>query len=235
VRRFTKRSRRRRATWLTVGGVVIALGGVLAIAVYSPLLALREITVDGTTRLNADEVRSAVDAQLGTPLALLDLGAIRDDLEAFPLIRSYVTETVPPNTLRIHIVEREPVGIVANGGEFEQVDPAGVVIASSPERPDLPLIEAGENGNSGAAFDSAVEVLLAMPDSVSTQVDTITARTADDVGLTLKGTAPRVVWGSADDSELKARTLAVMLARPECAPLPVIDVSAPLAPICGPN
>ena len=60
-------------------------------AVYSPILALRTITVDGTSRIDAVEVQTAVDGQLGTPLALLDYDAITKDLTVFPLIRSYVT------------------------------------------------------------------------------------------------------------------------------------------------
>ena len=235
VRRFTRRTRRRRATWVTVSAIFGVLAVVLAVAVYSPILALREITIDGTSRINQEDLQEAVGDQLGTPLALIDFSAIRSELSAFPLIRSYVTETVPPNTLRIHIVEREPIGVISSGSNFDQVDPAGVVVASSSERPELPLITMGDEGVESRAFTSAVEVLLAMPESVRVQVDTITANTADDVGITLRGTSPRVVWGSADNSEEKATVLTLMLARPECGTQPVIDVSAPMAPICGPN
>ncbi|MCU1403957.1 MAG: FtsQ-type protein [Glaciihabitans sp.] len=207
----------------------------LAVAIYSPILALREITIDGTTRVSQQDVQAAVDSQLGTPLALLDFDKIRSELAAFPLIRSYVTETVPPNTLRIHIVEREPIAALVNGSSFDLVDPAGVVIASTTDRSGIPVLDAGADGITGTGFTSAVEVLLAMPDSVIARIDTITARTADDVGLTLRDSTLRVVWGSADDSELKAQDLERLLALPDCTALPVIDVSAPLAPICGPN
>jgi cell division protein FtsQ len=235
VRRFTRRTRRRRATWVTVMAIVGALAVVLAVAVYSPILALREITIDGTSRIDQADLQEAVGDQLGTPLALINFSDIRSELSAFPLIRSYVTETVPPNTLRIHIVEREPIGVVSRGNNFDQVDPAGVVVASSSDRPELPLITMGDGGVDSRAFTSAVEVLLAMPDTVRSQVDTITANTADDVGITLRGTSPRVIWGSADNSEEKATVLTLMLGRPECGAQPVIDVSAPMAPICGPN
>lgn len=191
--------------------------------------------MDGTSKVSESAVVAALDGQVGTPLALIDFDAIKGELKQFPLIRSYVTETVPPNTLRIHIVEREPIATLQRGAKFDQVDPAGVVISSSPERPELPLIDIGARSIESAAFTSAVAVLLAMPDPVVAQVDTITAKTADDVMLTFREATPRVLWGSARDSELKAQVLAVMLARPECAPQAVIDVSAPLAPICGPE
>ena len=215
VRRFTRRSRRRRATWVTVAAVVGILGAVLAVAIFSPILALREITVDGTAQVDESEVRAAVDGQLGVPLALLDFGRIEDELTEFSLIRSYVTETVPPNTLRIHVVERQAIATIQNDGGFDQIDAAGVVMSSSPER---------------------AAVLLAMPEGVRSRVDTVTARTADDVGLKLVGTAQKVIWGSADASELKATVLDIMLTkRPECLARAVIDVSAPRTPICGPK
>lgn len=232
VRRFTKRTRHRRAAWVTFASVVAVLGIVLAVAVYSPILALREITVDGTNRVSTEEVTAALDDQLGTPLALVDFGQIRSELAAFPLIRSYVTETVPPNTLRIHIVEREAIGAVERQGSFDQVDPAGVVVASSSERPAGPLISVTDSGTDSPAFSSAVEVLLAMPQTVLDRIDVISAKTADDVRITLRDTGATVAWGSADDSELKGQVLARMLERPECAGQ-VVDVTAPLAPICG--
>lgn len=234
VRRFTKRTRHRRAAWVTFASILVVLGVVLAVAVYSPILALREITVDGTNRVSTEEVTAALDDQLGTPLALVDFGQIRSELAAFPLIRSYVTETVPPNTLRIHIVEREAIGAVERQGSFDQVDPAGVVVASSSERPAGPLISASDAGTDSPAFSSAVEVLLAMPQAVLDRIDVISARTADDVRITLRDTGATVAWGSADDSELKGQVLARMLERPECAGQ-VVDVTAPLAPICGPE
>ena len=234
VRRFTRRARHRRAAWLSVGAVVVLLGGLLAVAVYSPLLALREIRIVGTARVDAAQLRDAIDGQLGTPLALLDHKVLRDELGAFPLIRSYVTELVPPGTLIVSIVERQPVGALAAGGAFEVVDPAGIVVESAAERPaGVPLIDVGAQGSKADGFAAVVEVLLALPEAVRTQVDSATATTKDDVTLTLAGTANRVVWGSADRSDLKARVLAQLMAAQPGATLEY-DVSAPLSPVVRP-
>ena len=96
-------------------GVLVTLAALVVTAVYSPILALRTITVDGTSRVSAEQVTAAVDEQIGTPLALIDYGKITNQLGAFPLIRSYVTETIPPSTLIIHVVERTPVGAILVG------------------------------------------------------------------------------------------------------------------------
>ena len=214
MRRFTRRSRRRRITWLVSGALVLTMVGLVAVAVFSPLLALREIRVDGTSRLSSLDIVEAVDGQLDTPLALLDMGKMTRQLGEFPLIRSFVTETVPPGTLVIHIVERQAIGSLQVPGGFSLVDPAGVEIERSVERiAGVPLIDTGGADASSEAFTAAIEVLVAMPDSVVSQLDTISARTRDDVVITLVSGGARIVWGSADDSAYKARVLQAALSK----------------------
>lgn len=213
-RRFTRRSRRRRITWMVTVGIVIVMLGLVAVAVFSPLLALREIRVDGTARLSAPAIAAAIDGQKGTPLALIDMKRMTDELAKFPLIRSFVTETIPPDTLAIHIVERQPIGSISSPGGYSLVDPAGVEIEKSTERiAGVPLIDTGGAGASSPAFTAAVEVLVVMPESVLSQLDTISARTRDDVTITLASSGTRIVWGSADNSVYKARVLAAALAK----------------------
>lgn len=228
VKRFTRRARRRRTGWFIAGLLVIAVGGLVAIAVFSPLLALRTITVDGTSRLSSATLEKAVDGQLGTPLALLNYSKITADLAPFTLIRSYATEIVPPGTLVIHVVERAPIGAIQGANSFDLVDPAGVTIDSSKTRPTgYPLIQLGNGALDGPGYASMAQVLLALPPAVLTKVDTITAQTHDDVTLTLSGSNQRVVWGSSDDSDAKAQVLAELIALHSGSGGGEYDVSAP--------
>lgn len=228
VKRFTRRARRRRTGWFVAILTVLAIAGIVVVAVFSPLLALRTITVDGTSRLSAPALQKAVDGQLGTPLALLNYGIITKDLAPFHLIRSYVTEIVPPDTLVIHIVERTPIGAIQNAHDFDLVDPAGVTVASSKTRPaGYPLIQLGTGTIHGAGYASMAQVLLALPTSVLSKVDTITAQTHDDVTLTLSGSSQRVVWGSSDGSDAKAHVLADLIALHASSGPGEYDVSAP--------
>jgi cell division protein FtsQ len=228
VKRFTRRARRRRTGWFLAILTVLAVGGLVAIAVFSPLLALRTITVDGTSRLDSGTLEKAVDGQLGTPLALLDYGRITRDLAPFSLIRSYATEIVPPDTLVIHVVERTPIGTIQGASSFDLVDPAGVTVQTTKTRPaGYPLIQLGNGGVEGPGYASMAQVLLALPPAVLTKVDTITAQTHDDVTLTLTGSNQRVVWGSSDDSDAKARVLADLIALHAGSGAGEYDVSAP--------
>ncbi len=236
VRRFTRRSRQRRVTWL-VGVLSLAVMAALVTgAVYSPLLSLTTITVEGASRVSAASVRAAVGPQLGMPLALLDFGKITRSLSKFPLIRSFVTEIVPPNTLVIRIAERAPIGTVLTPAGFIVVDPAGVVIDTVPDRPPgLPLIELGTASKDSVAFTAAVAVLLALPANLLPQVDTVSALTKDNVMFVLTGVGQSVVWGSAEQSALKARVLAELVKLQDPGTAVTFDVSAPTRPVVGPG
>ena len=235
TRRFTRQARRRRITGLVIGGISVLLLAVLAVAVFSPILALKTIKIEGASAVNTADVRSVLDDQLGTPLALLDTGKIDRDLSQFTLIRSYVTEVVPPNTLVVRIVERQAIGALPDGSTFDLVDPAGVVLKTSPTRAGLPIIDIGSAKAGSPAFDAAVKVLLALPAAIAGKVETVSASTLDNVNLTLTGDHHTVVWGSADGSEQKATTLADLLNTRTCRSKPVINVTAPLNGACGPG
>lgn len=232
VRRFTRRARTRRGVILASVLTVLALVVGMIVAVFSPLLSLDEITVTGTNRVDPAEVRKALDDQLGTPLALVDFNRITEELGRFPLVRSYTAESVPPHTLVITIVERQPIGLVNDGSAFAVVDPAGIVVESVSARPEgLPVIDAGQASIGNAGFEAAVEVLLALPPDLLARVDTITATTKDDVGFTLTGGAQSVKWGSADRSATKARVLVALIAAQGGSASLLYDVSSPDAAV----
>jgi len=230
VRRFTRRARHRRAAWVTAGATAALLVASVAVAVFSPLLSLEQIDVEGTDRVDAAEVQAAVSGQLGTPLARIDFERITSELERFPLIASYVTETAPPHTLVIRVTERQPIATVPAGDGFDLVDPAGIVVQHLDARQEgVPLVDVGGAPLDDTAFRSTAEVLLALPQALRQTVDSATASTADDVTLSLT-TGERVVWGSADHSAEKAQVLAGLIAdqaRRDPAASVEFDVSAP--------
>ncbi|MGU3409237.1 FtsQ-type POTRA domain-containing protein [Microbacterium sp. M1A1_1b] len=207
VRRFTRRSRHRRAIGITAASVVLVLGVSILVAVFSPLMALRTIEIKGTSRVDDTQLRQALSGQIGTPLARLDFGAIRRDIAGFPLIESYVTEEEPPHTLVVTVTERTPVVAVKSGDAFQLVDPAGIVVQSSPKQPEsMPVADIGRAKLGSSVFRTMTEVVLALPSTVRAQVAGVAASTADDVTLTMQD-GSRVVWGSPDDSDAKAALL----------------------------
>ena len=230
VRRFTRRSRRRRIAWAVAVGSILALVAVVAAAAYSPLMALREVRVEGAQRIPAAEVQAAFDGVLGTPLPLIESGEVHAALSGFPLIETYATETIPPGTLVVRIVERTPVGVIDTDSGLELVDAAGVVIERPDERPEgQPLIEV-EGGVADEGFRAVAGVVRSLPAEVRAQLTGATADTVDDVRLELDGGAS-VVWGSAEESAFKASVLAALMRGAPPDTVAVYDVSAPSSPV----
>lgn len=233
VRRFTVRQRRRRMLWIAaIAGAVLLVAGTVGVA-YSPIFAVRTITVVGTSQLDPATVEGALDGQLGAPLALVDSSAVKAALVQFPLVESYTLEARPPNDLLVRIVERTPIGAVEGPAGFTVLDAAGVQLSTTPDAPaGLPLLDI-RGGTGSPAFEAAGQVMRSLPQDIRAQVTTVTASTADDVTLTLGATNTRVVWGSADESARKALNLATIMAQRPPDQVSVYDVSAPGAIVVG--
>jgi cell division protein FtsQ len=86
-----------------------------------------------------------------------------------------------------------------------------------------------EGGTGSPAFEAIGLVMRSLPATIRDQVTAVSATTPDDVTLTLGGSNAQVVWGSAEDSAMKALVLdKAMTARPPASVL-AYDVSSPRA------
>lgn len=230
VRRFTERGRRRRRAWVIGLGSVGALLVAVILVAYSPLMALRTVEVIGAERVPASDIEAALSTQIGTPLPLLDRGRVDEAMKGFPLLQSYSTESRPPGTLVVRVVERVPVGILRDGDTFQLVDAAGVVMQTAAEPPaGFPLIEV-DGGASSAGFHAVTSVLRALPPEVLAQAVSASAATKDDVRLVLVGDT-EVVWGSAENSTFKATVLASLMVSAPPDAVGGYDVSSPNSPV----
>jgi cell division protein FtsQ len=231
MRRFTARQRRRRATWAAVGtSLVLLVGGTFA-AAYSPLFAVERISVVGTRSLDAGAVQKALDAQLGTPLPLVDASTVKAALVAFPLVETYSLEARPPHELVVRIVERTPVGVVKGRAGYTLVDAAGVALSTTASAPKGHPVLTISGGVDSAAFRSAGQVVRALPGGIRSQLTAVKATTPDDVTLTLGKTGTKVVWGSADDSAMKALVLQKLMKKLPPSKVSSYDVSSPGAAV----
>ncbi len=216
--------------WLSsIGAALLLVGGSVA-AAYSPLFAVQKISVAGATTLDPAAIEAALGDQLGTPLALVDSSKVKAALLAFPLIETYSLEARPPHDLTVRIVERTPVGVIRSDAGYTLVDAAGVALSTTSDQPaGQPVIDV-PGGVDSAAFRSAGLVVRSLPAEIRAALTEISARTADDVTLTLNS-GLSVVWGSAEESALKAVVLSkAMASNPEAAS---IDVTSPEVAVVG--
>ncbi|GAA3775027.1 hypothetical protein GCM10022240_28440 [Microbacterium kribbense] len=227
VRRFTARQRRRRAVWIGVGiSLAVLVAGTLG-AAYSPLFAVQKIDVVGTKTLDVGALEHALAGQLGTPLPLVDEAAVKAALVRFPLVQSYSLQARPPHDLVVRIVERTPVGVVKGAAGYTLVDAAGVALSTTPSVPKGQPVLSVDGGVGSEAFAAAGQVVRSLPASIRSQVTAVSASTPDDVSLTLGKTRTKVIWGSADDSAMKALVLQKAMAARPPAKVTEYDVSSP--------
>lgn len=227
VRRFTVASRRRMRRALIVVGALAASFALLVGLVNSPLMAVREIEVQGTQRLDATALQAALAGHMGQPIATVTDAGVREDLERFTGLESFVVDVVPPGTILVRVVERQPIVVASVDGQDAMLDPAGVQLGM-PDGTVLPRLDGVEVGS--VAFEAIAASLVAMPTALREQIAAITATTSDDVTMTL-ATSQRVVWGGAEEASLKADVLAALVAAADPATPVTFDVSAPDHPV----
>jgi cell division protein FtsQ len=229
-RRRRSRLLRRSRPWLVLA-LVLALAATAVYAVFfSSWLAARQVAVTGldqpADRLTPARVEQVAQVPLGTPLARVDLGAVRRRVEAIPAVRSVDVSRTWPHGIRIAVVERRPVAVIERGHGLRALDRDGVVFGHFGARPaQLPLVE-GAAGVRPDALAEAGKVAAALPQSVLRRVAHIHVASIDRIELRLHD-GRTVLWGSADESAEKAAVLAVLLHRHR---VQLIDVSVPARP-----
>lgn len=150
AKRAAGRSRRRwprlrvphlSARWRRAGlaALVLALVTVGGWWVYqSPLLSVREVTVEGSAALSPQLVRSTADLE-GRSILRPDFAGARQRLLALPLVKEVQIGRDWPTGVRITVVERAPWGVWEAGGQRFVIDDEGVVL-EMPAPKDAPVI-----------------------------------------------------------------------------------------------
>lgn len=243
-RRATVRSDRRRArftrTLWAVGIVALVLA--LVLVERSSLVALAEVQVAGTERLEPDEVREASGLTLGTSTLRLQLGQVGPRLEgALPLVRTAEARRLDPLTVVLEVTEREPALVVEGEGERRYLDRDGVLIdeVGPDEEPPaaLPVVElpgpppaVGATSEDDPTLDNALAAWAGLSGSLRAEVVRYRAAGPDELTLEL-ATGTEVRFGRAVRVDEKVRALGAVLADVGDTPVASIDVRAPGAPV----
>jgi cell division protein FtsQ len=205
---------------------------IVAVATFSPALAIKEIYVTGTNRIQPELISKALQSHIGTPLPLLDENEVAESLASFALIESFSATAVAPNGLQIRISERQAISIVNLNGERWLFDPAGVRVAKATGTDILPEILISEDPKNSQRYSNAIDVLLALPEQLLDQVEFIEARSKDDVQMSLRSSRDqRIIWGDSSDSVLKSKVLQALMANHRKSQSVTFDVSSPNAPV----
>jgi len=211
IRRQQSRRRRVRRTLLAVLIALVVVGLVWLVG-FSTVLGINRVQVTGASLVSADQVAAAAQLVPGMPLARVDSKALAGRVTAaIPEVASVTVSRHWPNTLVIHVSERVAVYQVLTGGNYQWVDATGDVFHTSPDAQAVPVVTV-DTTDQQLVRDVAT-VVTALPADLSPDVASITAATRDSITLDLND-GRQVIWGSADQSELKAQVIDPLLKQP---------------------
>lgn len=226
---YVRRRRVRRITLAVLALVVV--GSLVWIVMFSSVLAVRRVAVEGETTLKESQVRRAADARVGQPLARIDTGAIEARVGALERVQEVTVSRSWPHTVKVTVIERTPVAWIMVGGRIRGLDRYGIDFRTYRKAPKQLLeakvsaIEPRQRQQTLEAVASVIQTIEDEDPALRKRIQSISAATKDSIELDLtKGRT--VVWGSRGDSRHKLTVLDPLL-RIKAARY---DVSAPDQP-----
>lgn len=163
---------------------------------FNTLAPVRTIVIEGNRRVSVDELAGLVDTS-GRNMFTLKAGDVRRGVLSFPWIREALIRKEFPSTLRVRVLEREPVALLLMKNDFHYLDSEGERIekVTGKDVPFLPVIT-GTRGPSASASAmklvralkekevlervESVELSLKDPDCIVMQLDGIVMKMGTD-------------------------------------------------------
>ena len=208
-------------------------------ATGSPLLDLDRVVIQGAVHTAPDEARFASGLRTGEPLVDVDSEAARRAVEALPWVASATVRRQWPGTVRILLVEREVVAVIAaEGGGSALVDGSGRVLAwvDAPP-PGLALLTGlPPAGPAGSVLSpeavAALSVAVALPPELRARITGV-APAEDGGGEVEMRLSPEgsVRLGLPVDLDKKFDAIRAVMAQVDLRNLAVLDVRRPENPV----
>ncbi len=210
---------------LIVTAVAVALATLAWLVGFSPVLAATTVEVRGTSLLTADAVVQAAAVPLGTPLVRLDTAPVTKRVSALAPVASVDVSRRWPHSVVITVAERKPAYILRGAdNSMTLVDSTGAAYFTTVTVPGGLLVARVSTPDTRMLRDVAT-VISALPPSVVQATTEVTADSVDHIVIHLDG-GRLLVWGSAEQSDVKAQVAAALLVTQAS----VYDVSAPSHP-----
>jgi len=229
---FTMRGVNRRKQLLVVGSSLVASVVFVLIVLASPLVAVRNIDIEGAKYANATLIETVSKSLRGKSVLTVDTNAAQKLLETDPWIESVRIKTYLPSRAVIEINERVPVAwFLGVDNQGRVIDQDGRVLAVVNGRPtEYMLIDGiGPNLIAGAmaseSYKAAAQLAMSLPDEIRPVVKNMGVNGPNQVTMTLL-TGAVVKFGEPVDLRNKLVNVVVILRRQDINQIAGIDVSS---------
>lgn len=229
---FTMRGVNRRKQLLVVGSSLVASVVFVLIMLASPLVAVRNIDIEGAKYANATLIETVSKSLRGKSVLTVDTNAAQILLETDPWIESVRIKTYLPSRAVIEINERVPIAwFLGVDNQGRVIDQDGRVLAVVNGRPtEYMLIDGiGPNLIAGAmaseSYKAAAQLAISLPDEIRPVVKNMGVNGPNQVTMTLL-TGAVVKFGEPVDLRNKLVNVVVILRRQDINQIAGIDVSS---------
>jgi cell division protein FtsQ len=209
-----------RSGWLFVAACAVAV--LVAAALWlrdSPLVEVSEVSVTGASGPDAPKIEAALRSAARDMTTLhVREDELRQAVDAFPTVGHLEIQSDFPHALRIEVVEREPVAVLARGDDRMPVTAGGTLLRGATAPDDLPVIEDVKDARILRLLGTAPRPLLRRAERAFAGSRGLTVRMAD---------GPEVYFGSATDLAAKWLAAARVLADPTAEGATYVDVRVP--------
>ena len=222
----------RRKQVLVVGGSLIAGVVVVLIVLASPIVAVRNIDIEGAKYANSTLIETVSKSLRGKSVLTVDTNSAQKLLETDPWIESVRIKTYLPGRAVIEINERVPVAwFLGVDNQGRVIDQDGRVLAVVNGRPtEYMLIDGtGPNLIAGAmasdSYAAAAQLAMSLPDEIRPVIKNMGVDGPNQVTMTLL-TGAVVKFGEPIDLRNKLVNVVVILRRQDINQIAGIDVSS---------
>lgn len=235
IRRHTVRETgaRQRLRQVLAALAFLTTVGLIALLLQSPVMAVREINVQGADRADVKSVLDRYDVVTGVPTISVRPGEIAAIIEEDPWVARAQASIQWPGTVTVVVLEHEPVAWVSIGDEWYRASGDGAILQTSKPTKRGPRVKlTGPSGEPGMQLRgrrvlAALELLALLPQELRMNA----AVTGGGGGGTLLAriAGHAVDLGSPVDMAEKAATLSAIIANgvPEGASISVVSPSRP--------
>ena len=229
---FKMRGVNRRKQILVVGGSLIGGVVVVLIVLASPIVAVRNIDIEGAKYANSTLIETVSKSLRGKSVLTVDTNSAQKLLETDPWIESVRIKTYLPGRAVIEINERVPVAwFLGVDNQGRVIDQDGRVLAVVNGRPtEYMLIDGtGPNLIAGAmasdSYAAAAQLAMSLPDEIRPVIKNMGVDGPNQVTMTLL-TGAVVKFGEPIDLRNKLVNVVVILRRQDINEIAGIDVSS---------
>jgi len=226
------RAQNRRKAILVVVAAVIGGGSLILVVLASPIVAVRNVQIEGVTYADARLVDAVVQSLKGKSVLTVDTATAEARLEGDPWIADARISTYLPNRAVIEVAERIPVAwFLGVDNRARVIDLEGRVLAIVDGRPTeyLWIDGTGPNSSPGAvasdAYRAAGQLAISIPEEMKPLVEKLGVSGPNNVTMTLV-TGTVIDFGEPVDMRNKLVNVVVLLRRQDPNDIAMIDVSS---------